>query len=100
MASEGRFPAFTRHQRIHLAEHVNIKAEDLRRAINGDCAPGRENQNRPQGRRCRQELLEALTAAAGNQRQAAQSLGISRAIVWNRMKRWFALDPAPNSHQF
>jgi len=36
----------------------------------------------------RQELLEALAKAEGNQSQAAKILGVSRVTVWNRMKRF------------
>lgn len=36
----------------------------------------------------KQELLEALERANGNQSQAAKLLGISRVTVWNRMKRF------------
>ncbi len=36
----------------------------------------------------KQELLEALERAGGNQSQAAKLLGISRVTVWNRMKRF------------
>jgi len=36
----------------------------------------------------RQELLDALDRAGGNQSQAAKLLGISRVTVWNRMKRY------------
>lgn len=38
--------------------------------------------------RRRLELIEALTAADGNQSRAAELLGISRVTVWNRMKRY------------
>jgi PAS domain S-box-containing protein len=38
--------------------------------------------------RQRQELLEALTAAQGNQLRAADILGVSRVTVWNRMNRF------------
>jgi two-component system response regulator HydG len=36
----------------------------------------------------RQELIEALEKAGGNQSQAAKLLGVSRVTVWNRMKRF------------
>ena len=36
----------------------------------------------------RQELLEALAQAQGNQSEAARILGVSRVTVWNRMKRF------------
>ncbi|MDI6797054.1 MAG: sigma 54-interacting transcriptional regulator [Desulfatibacillaceae bacterium] len=35
----------------------------------------------------KQELLEALEQANGNQSKAAELLGVSRVTVWNRMKR-------------
>ncbi len=38
--------------------------------------------------RQKQELLEALTAAQGNQLRAADILGVSRVTVWNRMNRF------------
>ncbi|MGE4559423.1 MAG: sigma-54 interaction domain-containing protein [Desulfobulbus sp.] len=38
--------------------------------------------------RRKQELIEALEAAGGNQSRAAELLGISRVTVWNRMKRY------------
>ncbi|MEJ5364957.1 MAG: sigma 54-interacting transcriptional regulator [Desulfosoma sp.] len=36
----------------------------------------------------RQELIEALQQAGGNQSEAARLLGVSRVTVWNRMKRY------------
>jgi two-component system response regulator HydG len=36
----------------------------------------------------RQQLLEALHAAGGNQSQAARMLGINRVTVWNRMRKY------------
>ncbi|MDX2452645.1 sigma-54 interaction domain-containing protein [Desulfosarcina sp.] len=36
----------------------------------------------------RQQLIEALRAAAGNQSQAARMLGINRVTVWNRMRKY------------
>lgn len=36
----------------------------------------------------RQELIEALRQAGGNQSEAARILGVSRVTVWNRMKRY------------
>jgi len=36
----------------------------------------------------KQELIDALERADGNQSQAAKLLGISRVTVWNRMKRF------------
>lgn len=36
----------------------------------------------------RQELIEALRQAGGNQSEAARLLGVSRVTVWNRMKRY------------
>jgi two-component system, NtrC family, response regulator HydG len=36
----------------------------------------------------KQELLEALERAQGNQSQAAKLPGVSRVTVWNRMKRF------------
>lgn|GEM_PF-3212166 len=38
--------------------------------------------------RRKQELIEALREAEGNQSRAAEILGISRVAVWNRMKRY------------
>jgi PAS domain S-box-containing protein len=38
--------------------------------------------------RQKQELIEALQEAEGNQSRAAEILGISRVTVWNRMKRY------------
>jgi transcriptional regulator of acetoin/glycerol metabolism len=34
------------------------------------------------------ELIEALQRAGGNQSRAADILGISRVTVWNRMKKY------------
>ena len=34
------------------------------------------------------ELIEALQSAGGNQSRAADILGISRVTVWNRMKKY------------
>ena len=36
----------------------------------------------------KQRLVEALRDAGGNQSEAARRLGISRASVWNHMKRF------------
>jgi two-component system, NtrC family, response regulator HydG len=36
----------------------------------------------------KQELIEALRKAGGNQSEAARALGISRVTVWNRMKEF------------
>ena len=36
----------------------------------------------------RNELIEALTKAEGNQSEAARLLGISRVTVWNRIKKY------------
>lgn len=36
----------------------------------------------------RQELIEALRRARGNQTEAARILGVSRVTVWNRMRRY------------
>ncbi|MBR9987315.1 MAG: sigma 54-interacting transcriptional regulator [Desulfosarcina sp.] len=36
----------------------------------------------------RQQLIDALHAAAGNQSQAARMLGINRVTVWNRMRKY------------
>ncbi|MDI6797052.1 MAG: sigma 54-interacting transcriptional regulator [Desulfatibacillaceae bacterium] len=51
-------------------------------------------QARPVSRdeRQKQELMEALAQAGGNQSEAARLLGISRVTVWNRMKK-FAIKP-------
>jgi transcriptional regulator of acetoin/glycerol metabolism len=38
--------------------------------------------------RKKQELLDALRQARGNQSEAARILGISRVTVWNRMKQF------------
>ncbi|MEJ5347661.1 MAG: sigma 54-interacting transcriptional regulator [Desulfosoma sp.] len=42
----------------------------------------------PRRDRRRQELIEALRKAGGNQSEAARILGVSRVTVWNRMKRY------------
>jgi len=39
-------------------------------------------------KRQKQELLDALSAAGGNQLQAAEILGVSRVTIWNRMNRF------------
>lgn len=44
--------------------------------------------HRPGRRDRRQELIEALRQAGGNQSEAARLLGVSRVTVWNRMKRY------------
>jgi len=49
--------------------------------------PAREQQ--------RQQLVEALQKAQGNQSKAARMLGISRVTVWSRMKK-FGLQPIRN----
>jgi transcriptional regulator of acetoin/glycerol metabolism len=36
----------------------------------------------------RKQLVEALEKSGGNQSKAARILGVSRVIVWNRMKRF------------
>jgi two-component system, NtrC family, response regulator HydG len=73
-------------------QQANIEPEDLPPGIQrGETAFQVEKTKTGRQRkedRGRQELIEALTAAAGNQSQAAQSLGISRVTVWNRMKRY------------
>ena len=38
--------------------------------------------------RQKQELIDALTAAGGNQSRAAEIIGVSRVTVWNRMKQF------------
>lgn len=36
----------------------------------------------------RQQLIDALQSADGNQSQAARMLGINRVTVWNRMRKY------------
>jgi transcriptional regulator of acetoin/glycerol metabolism len=36
----------------------------------------------------KEQLIEALEKAAGNQSRAAELFGVSRVTVWNRMKRF------------
>ena len=36
----------------------------------------------------KQQLLEALEQAQGNQTQAAELLGVTRVTIWNRMKKY------------
>ncbi len=36
----------------------------------------------------KQQLIQALEKAGGNQTRAAQILGVTRVTVWNRMKRY------------
>jgi transcriptional regulator of acetoin/glycerol metabolism len=36
----------------------------------------------------RQQLIDALQSAGGNQSQAARMLGINRVTVWNRMRKY------------
>ncbi len=43
----------------------------------------------------KQELIEALKSAQGNQSEAARRLGISRVTIWNRMKE-FGLESKKN----
>jgi PAS domain S-box-containing protein len=43
----------------------------------------------------KQELIEALRSAQGNQSEAARILGISRVTIWNRMKK-FGLESKNN----
>ncbi len=43
----------------------------------------------------KQELVDALKSARGNQTRAAKILGVSRVTVWNRMKR-FGIHPDKN----
>lgn len=47
-----------------------------------DCAPSLEAPSE------REELLEALKRAGGNQSAAARLLGVSRVTVWKRMKKY------------
>ncbi len=39
-------------------------------------------------KRQKQELLDVLSAANGNQQRAAEMLGVSRVTIWNRMNRF------------
>ena len=64
-------------QALHRENHIGINA--------GDKHPERV----PAGHdRHKQELIEALRRADGNQSKAAEILGISRVTIWNRMKRY------------
>lgn len=83
-----------------LADHGLIELEQLPPHLDGQAlhqAPalpmpatalaGRGQQGAPKDERLRQELIQALRAAGGNQTEAAKLLGISRATVYNRMNR-------------
>ena len=60
-----------------LPAHIGMASSDV-------CRP----QSLPEGgSEEKQDLLEALRAARGNQSQAARILGISRVTVWNRMRK-------------
>jgi transcriptional regulator with PAS, ATPase and Fis domain len=50
----------------------------------------RHTQTSPRNRadRKKQQLVEALESAGGNQSRAAEILGVSRVTVWNRMKKY------------
>ncbi len=75
----------------HLPPHVvhpqeaACPSESLRDVLS---APPAAMSVREPRRDRRQELIEALRQAGGNQSKAARILGVSRVTVWNRMKRY------------
>lgn len=74
----------------HLPPHVTHPNGSL---YNGGTATqasssGGRTPERLKRRDRRQELIEALRQAGGNQSEAARLLGVSRVTVWNRMKRY------------
>ncbi len=64
----------------HLPPHMLTHAEPSVSA--SEVALGDTGNNE------RQQLIDALHAAAGNQSQAARMLGINRVTVWNRMRKY------------
>lgn len=75
-------------------QKTSIEPEDLPSALHGEVQPqidlpNKKSTHPPTGKdRRKQELLDALLTAGGNQSKAAELLGISRVTVWNRMKRY------------
>uniref|UniRef100_A0A832A414 PAS domain-containing protein n=1 Tax=Desulfacinum infernum TaxID=35837 RepID=A0A832A414_9BACT len=74
----------------HLPPHVT-QGQGAVGAADGPAASSASEagtSERPRRRDRRQELIEALQQAGGNQSEAARLLGVSRVTVWNRMKRY------------
>jgi transcriptional regulator with PAS, ATPase and Fis domain len=74
---------------------ASIQPEDLPASIGQaqQASPGprpRAHRHQPSDReqQQKQELIEALQQAEGNQSRAADILGVSRVTVWHRMKRY------------
>jgi PAS domain S-box-containing protein len=74
---------------------ASIQPEDLPASIGQaqQASPGprpRARRHQPSDReqQQKQELIEALQQAEGNQSRAADILGVSRVTVWHRMKRY------------
>jgi two-component system, NtrC family, response regulator HydG len=82
----------------------SIQPEDLPAAVqnylpeSATPAPAITAPRKTREIRQKEELLEALAAAAGNREKAAEILGVSRVTVWNRMKR-FGLRSEKNIRQ-
>ncbi len=55
---------------------------------NGARKGSQEKTARNRDEKNRQELIDALREAEGNQSRAAEILGVSRVTVWNRIKRY------------
>ena len=64
----------------HLPPHMLTHAEP---SISASEVAFRDTGNNE-----RQQLIDALHAAAGNQSQAAGMLGINRVTIWNRMRKY------------
>ena len=62
----------------HLPKRIMGSANRPRTACPPDPARHRE----------REQLIEALRQAGGNQSRAARILGVSRVTIWKRIKRW------------
>lgn len=68
----------------------NIELKHLLPQILQNAAPrkSRAGDAPPRDEQVKQELVDALQQAGGNQSEAARILGVSRVTVWNRMKKY------------
>ncbi len=74
----------TCHDSLILPQHLPPNIFNYENGSGG--LPAQKRFNREEIKRV--ELVEALTAADGNQSRAAELLGVSRVTVWNRMRRF------------
>jgi two-component system response regulator HydG len=67
-----------------------IQPDHLPPSVHQAPPPAKSNINHPFNRSQmkKNELIEALEDAGGNQSRAAEMLGISRVTIWNRMKKY------------